>query len=120
MTKHWLAGAAAFAMMTGVALAQSDSSDTRTSTQSNTTTNNPSAPGSYNASKVQKTTDGDGDKTVHSQTYKSNADGTSAASSTRTRTDDGSRESTSHEERTNAPVDDTTTTDKTSTTTTDH
>ena len=51
MTKHWLAGAAAFAMMTGVAFAQSSSSDTTTTTQSTTTMPVPLV-GSYSSSKT--------------------------------------------------------------------
>ena len=50
MTRHWLAGVAAFAMMTGVAVAQGMSSKSSTSTQSTTTTTTPPVAGSYNAS----------------------------------------------------------------------
>lgn len=119
MTRHWLAGAAAFAMMTGVALAQSTSSDTTTSSQSTTTANSPPVTGSYSASKTQKTIDANGAETDKSQTYKNGISGSSATSSTRTKAPDGSNESTYHEERTNSPAADTTTTSKT-TTSTDH
>ena len=72
MTRQWLAGAAAFAMMTGVACAQGMSSDTSTSTQSTTTSTAP-AVGSYNSNSYQKSTDSSGNVTDKSSSYHSGA-----------------------------------------------
>ena len=74
MTKFWLAGVTAFALMTSAALAQSTSSDTTTSTMFTV------APivGTYSSSKSQKTIDGNGTETDKSQTYTSGSGGTDA------------------------------------------
>ncbi len=75
MTGYWLAGAAAFAMMTGAALAQSANFGATNSPQPTMSTNGPA--GTYSATKTQRTIDGNGvetDKTESfdkSQTYTS-------------------------------------------------
>jgi Flp pilus assembly protein TadD len=116
MTKYFLVGVAAFAMMTSAAVAQSTSSDTTTSTQSTTST--VAQPlGSYSQTKTQKTIDSSGVQTDKSQTYTSGINGTTAGSSTQTTAPDGSQLSTSHEERTASPRGDLTTTNHTTTTT---
>jgi len=79
MTKSWLIGAAAFAMMTGAALAQSSSSSTTTST-----TGVP-AVGSYGASKSQSI-DSNGTQTDKTQTYSNGIGGTNSSSTTQTTT----------------------------------
>jgi hypothetical protein len=73
MTRHWLASGAAFAMMTGVAFAQSSSSDT-------TTTPVPVV-GSFSTSKTQKIIDSNGTETSKSQSYSRGSDETNASSS---------------------------------------
>lgn len=117
MTKLLLMGISAFAMMTGVALAQSSSSDTTTSTT--TTTTAPVAPttGSYSSSNYQKTIDSSGTETNKNQSYTSGVNGSDAKSSTQTTAPDGSKLST-HEERIVTPHADTTTTNRTTSTTT--
>ena len=119
MIRNWLAGAAAFAMMTGVAFAQSSSTDSTTSSQSTTTSSSPAPAGSYSASKTQTTIDDNGTVTDRSQTLKNGIGGSEASSSLRTKTPDGSQASTRDEERTISPSGDTTTTAKTTSTTTD-
>jgi len=116
MTKVWLIGVAAFAMMTGAvpaALAQSSSSSTTTSS---TTTPAPT-PGSYNWSKSQ-TIDSNGVQTDKSQSYTTGNDGTKASSTTQTMAPDGSQLTSHHEETTTTPLGGTTTDRSTTTTTT--
>ena len=115
MIRYW--PAAAFAMMAGVAFAQSSSTDSTISSQSTTTTSSPAPTGSYSASKTQTVVDGSGTVTDKSQTYKSGIDGSSATSSVRTKTPDGSQSSTYQEERALSPSGDTTSTAKTTSTT---
>ena len=99
MTKYLLAGAAAFALMSGVAFAQSS-----TSTQSTTTTNGAPVNEGYSISKTQKTIDSNGNEINKSRAYESNAGGTNATSSTRTNAADGSQTTTSHEEQSSVPA----------------
>ena len=123
MMKTLCSGAAALAMMTGVALAQGVSSDTTTSTQSTTTTTViPAAPATstYNSSKWQKSTDSNGVQTDKSQSYSSGANGSKATSTIRTTEPDGSQTSTQRDERTISPSGDTTTNKSTTTTTITH
>ena len=116
MIKRFLASAAALAMMTGVACAQSTSSDSTMSTQ--TTTSAP-AVGTYNSRSTQQGTDINGNASVKSQTYHSGVNGTSATSNSRTTSPDGSLQSTTHEGQTASP-DGSSAYDKSTTTTTTH
>jgi len=116
MMKSLLAGAAASAMMTGVALAQNMSSDTTISTQTTTTQVIP-APESFSSSRSQKSIDSYGTETETSQTYSNGANGSRATSDTQTIAPDGSQTSTLHDERSVSPGGDTTTRHTTTTTT---
>jgi hypothetical protein len=118
MTRSWLAGVSAFAMMTGIAFAQG-TSDTTISTQTTTSTPAP-AVGSFSSSKSQKTIDSTGTEIDKSQSYTSGSKGTDASSSTQTTAPDGSVLSASHLEHTASPGGDTTTTSHTTTTTIEH
>jgi hypothetical protein len=85
MMRHWLAGAAAFAMMTGVAFAD----DASTTTRSVTTSTVP-AIGGYKSSEIHRDIDRDRNATHMRKTYHSNANG-SIVTRTRTAMPDGSR-----------------------------
>jgi len=113
MIRYWLVGPAAFALMTGVALAQI-TWGTTTSTQSTTTT----APvtGGYSESNTQSSIDSNGTQTDKNQTYKSGPNGTNATAITQTTSQDGSQKSTTREDQNISPTG-ATTTDKTTTTT---
>lgn len=113
MTGYWLASAAAFAMISGVAFAQGAPGGT-TETQSTTTTTN-SAPviGSYSASRTQKTIDANGNEIKKSETYESGNGGTSARSSVQTNAPDGSSMNTYRREQSSTTTGNTTTTTKT-------
>jgi len=67
MTKAWLAGVAAFAMMTGVALAQSSST---------TTTTVVPGVGEYSSHRSERTIDSYGGQTDRSTTYSTGNGGT--------------------------------------------
>jgi hypothetical protein len=118
MTRYWLAGAAAFALMTSVAFAQGMSSESSSSTQSTTTTTVPTV-GSYSSSETQHGTDSYGNTVDKSKTYNSGAGGTNATSASRITAPDGSVQSTSQEKQTNTPDGGSIITKKTTTTTTD-
>ena len=107
MTKFWLAGVAVFAMMTGTALAQDTSSDTRTTTHSDR--------GGVHSSKSRNTVDRNGVETDKSKTYSRDDRGLHVRSDTRTVTPEGSVHRTSHEERTESPGGDTMTRSRTTT-----
>ena len=112
MMRHWLAGAAAFAMMTGVAVAEESSTTTRS-----TTTSTVPAVGSYKATETHRGTgwdighykwrrtdrgmDRDGYATRSKKTYHSNANGSTVTSKTRTEMPDGSR--TTYREKETVP-----------------
>jgi hypothetical protein len=68
MTKTWLAAAAALAMMTGGALAQSMTTSSSTSTESTVAAPVP-VPGVVSASSSQQTVDSNGVETDKTQTY---------------------------------------------------
>src|SRR6185437_15125353 len=70
MTKYLLAGAAAFALMSGVAFAQSS-----ISTQSTTTTNGAPVNEGYSVNKTQKAIDSNGNEINKSRAYESGAGG---------------------------------------------
>jgi hypothetical protein len=74
MTKAWLAGVAAFAMMTGVALAQSSSTTTTTV-----------VPGEYSSHRSERTIDSYGGQTDRSTTYSTGNGGTERRDTTTTR-----------------------------------
>jgi hypothetical protein len=118
MTKYFIAGVSAFAMMTGVALAQGVSSDTTTTTTQTTTS--PSAPpaGSFSATKTQKTIDSTGTETDKTQTYSNGANGSNSKSSSVTTAPDGTLLNMHREERTVSPVGESTTTNYMNKTTT--
>jgi hypothetical protein len=88
MMKHWLAGAAAFAMMTGVALAEDRPAEATTTTRSTTTV---PAVESHKWSETHRGTDRDGYATRSKRTYHSNAHGSTVTSRIRTVMPDGSR-----------------------------
>ena len=111
MTKSLILGVAAFAMMTGVAFAQSTLSDTTITTHSTTAP----ADGSYKSNKTQKTIDSNGTEVVKSQTYTSGSTGTNASSTTQTTAPDGTTLNTSQDDRTVSPGGGTTTTSHTTT-----
>jgi hypothetical protein len=71
MTKYWLAGAAAFAMMTGVAFAEGMPSES-TTTRSTTTV---PAVGSHKSSESHRAIDRDGYATKMKRIYHSDRDG---------------------------------------------
>jgi hypothetical protein len=112
MMRHWLAGAAALAMMTGVAVAEESSTTTRS-----TTTSTVPAVGNYKATEThrgtgwgiehykwrgtERGTDRDGYATRSKKTYHSNANGSTVTSKTRTETPDGSR--TTYREKETVP-----------------
>jgi hypothetical protein len=102
MMRHWLAGAAAFAMMTGVAFAEDNPSESSTTTRSITTSAVPSVEsdksrehhwgsGSYKFGETHRDMDRDGYATRTKKTYHSNANGSTVTSKTRTEMPDGSR-----------------------------
>jgi len=98
MMRHWLAGAAAFAMMTGVAVADESSTTTRSMTNS-------TAPvvgvdksrehhwgiGSFKWGENHRDMDRDRSATRTTKTLHSNANGSTVTSKTRTEMPDGSR-----------------------------
>jgi len=100
MMRHWLAGAAAFAMMTGVALAEDRPSESSTTTRSTTTSTVPSR-GNYKSSETRRDNDRDGNATRTERTYRSDARGSTVTSKTRTEIPDGSR--TTYRERETTP-----------------
>jgi hypothetical protein len=100
MTKLWLVGVGAFAIMTGTALAQDKSSETTTTTHS-------ADMGSSSATKSRETIDRDGTQTDKSNSYTRDSRGMHMRSDTRTRTPDGAVRSTSHNEEIASPGDDT-------------
>jgi hypothetical protein len=102
MTRYWLAGVAAFAMMTGVAFAEGVPSESSTTTRSTTTV---PAVGSYKSSESHRAighhgyatkmkriyhSDGDGMR----RAYHGGADGWKATSRTRIMSHDGSARTT--------------------------
>jgi|SRR5580704_4616149 hypothetical protein len=117
MTRHWLAGAAVFAMMTGVALAQSIPSESATTTRTMTST--VPADGSYKWSETRRGIDRDGNETHVKRTHHSGTDGSSVTSKTRTTMPDGDARTTYHEKQTESPHSGSTTQKKTTTTTID-
>jgi len=102
MIKYFFVSAAALVMMTGLASAQTTSSETTTSTVS------PAAEGSFRTTKSQMSIDGYGTQTDKSQTYTSGATGTNASSTTRVTAPDGSQSSTQRDEKSVSPSGDTT------------
>jgi hypothetical protein len=109
MTKTLLASAAALAMLSGVAFAQTDSS---VSTQSTTVT-----PGGYNSSTTQRSIDANGNALDKSQSYHSGVGGTDSTSNSHSTSMDGSVQSSTHEKQVATP-DGSSATYKKSTTTT--
>ena len=87
MTRYWLAGAAALALMSGVAFAQSSS------TESTTTVTTPTPPvGSY-SSETRHTVDENGVTTDKSMSYRAGPTGSKETSASRTVAPDGSVQS---------------------------
>jgi hypothetical protein len=118
MTKYWLVGATAFAMMSGAAFAQGVTTDS-TVTQS-TTAANPAPVGTYTATRTQQAVDANGNAVVQKKSYTSGPNGTSETDHTKVEAPDGST-TTYHSEHTTAavpaPADTTTTRSMTTTTT---
>jgi hypothetical protein len=100
MTRHWLTGAAAFAMMTGVAFAQG-TSETSTTTRSTTST----APGveGYKSSETRRDNDRYGDEVHTKKIDRHDASGSTETTRTRTESPDGSARTTSREKQTDSP-----------------
>ena len=92
MSRYWLTSAAAFVMMSGVAMAQSGMPGSTTSTQSTTTTNTAPLSDSFSATKTKKTIESDGTEVDKSKSYKSDPSGSSTSSSMKVETPDGSQE----------------------------
>ena len=115
MTRHLLAGAAAFALMTGVAFAEDMSSESSTTTRSTTTTTVPGV-GSYKSSETHQGLDRDGNAIHTKKTYHSGANGSTATTRTRTTSPDASERTTYHERQTDSPYSGSTTERKTTTT----
>lgn len=116
MTKQLLAGAAAFAMMTGVAFAQGMASESSSSTTTTTTT--APAAGSMSTYENRQTTDTKGVETDTSKTFERDAAGSKATSSARVTAPDGSEQSAAHETLTTTPDGGSTLSKKSTTTTT--
>jgi hypothetical protein len=94
MTKFWLVGVAAFALMTGAALAQDTSSETTTTTQST----NGSETGGSSSTQTRQSVDSDGVQTDKSKSYTRDSNGIHARSDTRQVAPDGSERTVSHEQ----------------------
>jgi hypothetical protein len=119
MTRYWLSGIGALAMMAGPAFAQGLPTDI-TNSQTTTTTTAVAPPvGTYSTSKSQKIIDSNGVETQKSESYVSGVDGVRSSSNTQTVAPDGSVLSATHEDRTTVPTGETTTTSTTTSTTTD-
>jgi hypothetical protein len=116
MTRYWLAGAAAFAMMTGVALAQGMSSETTNSTSSTTTTIAPIV-GTYSSTSTQRTIDSNGNAVDESRSYETGTGGSSSSSSSQTISPDGSQLNSVQVEKSVTPDGGSTVSKKTTTTT---
>jgi hypothetical protein len=116
MKRLLLAGAAAFALMTGVALAQGAPTESSTTTRSTTTSTVP-AVGSYKSSETHQGVDHEGNAIHKKKTYHSGASGSTVTSRTRTALPDGSR--TTYREKQTDPYSGSTTEKKTTTTTID-
>jgi hypothetical protein len=114
MTRYWLASAAAFAMMTGVALAQGMSSQSTTSSTTSTTV---PVVGSYSATETQRTIDSNGNQIDKSRSYQTGSGGSSSSSSSQATSPDGALQIDRHEENSVSPDGATTVTRKTTTTT---
>jgi hypothetical protein len=118
MTRHWLAGAAAFALLTGVAFAEDRPSESSTTTRSTTTSTVP-AIGNYNSSETRRDIDRYGN-TVHTKKINHhNASGSTVTSKTRTESPYGSARTTYRERQTDSPYSGSSTEKKTTTTTID-
>jgi len=115
MTRYWLAGAAAFALMTGVALAQGMSSETTRSTISTTSTAVPITE-SYSSSSTQHV-DRNGNAVDESRTYQSESGGSTTSTNSQTTAPDGSVQNSYHEEKSVTPDGGSTISRKTTTTT---
>jgi hypothetical protein len=117
MTKYWLSGVAAIAMMTGTAWAQSQSlsSETTTSTQT-TTVPAPPVVNSVHTTKTQDTVNDDGTRIDKRQTYTSGSNGTASTADSQTKGPDGRPVSATHQERVVAPNGDSATSNQTTTT----
>lgn len=118
MLRRFLAVATVFGLTTGVALAQSSSTDSTSSTQ---TTAAPPVDGTYDSTKTQNSVDANGTETDKSQSYSGGAGGSDAKSNSQTISPDGSAVTSSQSEQRTAPPPppaDTTTTTTGSTTTT--
>jgi len=103
MTKHLLAGAAAFALMTSVAFAQGMSSESSSTTQSTTTTTTAPAVGNYNTYENSHSTDTKGVATDTSKTFETGPAGSKSTASSTTTAPNGAEQSASHEVRTSTP-----------------
>jgi hypothetical protein len=97
MTRHWLAGAAAFALMTGVAFAADTGSSTTTRS---TTTSAVPAVGTYQSSETHRGNDHDGYMARMKRFVHRNANGSTVSTKTRTTTPDGSRTTVREKETT--------------------
>src|ERR1700719_4265232 len=98
MMRQWLAGAAAFAMMTGVAFAEDRPAESSTTTRSTTTSTVPGIGsgklvipdvGSYKSTETRRDVDRDGYATRTKKTYRGGAKGSTVTSKTRTAMPDG-------------------------------
>jgi hypothetical protein len=92
MTKLYLAGALALAMITGQVLAQTSSTEKSTSTTM--------GPGSYSAEKSEKRNDALGNSAEHKESTESDATGTTSRQQQKVQRFDGSTETQTNERST--------------------
>jgi hypothetical protein len=100
MTKPLLAGAAALALLSGAAAAQTSYETTRTTTVAPTI---PAPTESYSATKTEQTVTPNGSAVETRQSYKSDVTGTASASQSKVVRPDGSSEVTTRKEWSGAP-----------------
>jgi len=101
MTKQLLAGAAALALLSGAAAAQSTFESTRTTTVSPAV---PAPTESYSSTKTERTVTPGGAAVETQQSYKSDASGTASTTERQVVRPDGSSATTTRKEWTNAPA----------------
>jgi len=113
MKKHVFAGVAAFALISGTAMAQQGVlTDTTTVTRQSTVP----VPEGFTSQKTEKVINSNGVETSKTQTYSSGVTGSTATSATQTVAPDGTVTKSTQEERTSTPLGETTSMSKTTTT----
>ncbi len=111
--KRVFAGIAAFALLSGTAMAQQGVlTDTTTVTRQSTVP----APEGFTSKTTEKVINSSGVETNKVQTYSSGVAGSKSSATTQTATPDGSVTKSTHEERTSTPLGETSATSRTTTT----